>query len=92
MEGLHNQSNNTVSDISQNDELLLSELQQIKKQLTQNSITQELQNKQWGAKEETYKEIIKKLKENEVDEWDGIYKTLLSKVENLKEDIDNIKV
>ena len=48
--------------------------------------------KVWEQKEEAYKRIIENLRSKEVDDWTDTYQTLLDKVENLKQDIDNIVI
>jgi len=83
---------NTCSDLSQGDEFLLSELQEIKRQLAHNTLNQNLATQKWTQKEKSYKEMISKFSSKEEKSWDGVYENLIHKVENLKEDIDKMNI
>ncbi|CAI2370887.1 unnamed protein product [Moneuplotes crassus] len=86
----HKNIDNSYCGISRDSELLRSELQTIKEQLELSNITHHAASQKWKAQERNYMSLIDSIKSQ--DEWDGIYQTLIHKVENLKDDIENIKI
>ena len=63
----------------------------LQKQIDEVKEKQFFSTKQWKEKELRYLKIIESFKNHEFEEWNDTYESLLSKVEVLKTDIENIR-